>query len=69
MLIQLDAQRAQYQSAAASYGDSGRFEREIDAAYRATVSSCRAYARCMQNNYYDEGQCRSFPFQLGTRPS
>ena len=35
------------------------FELELDAAYQATMTSCRSYARCMQNNFYDEGQCRS----------
>lgn len=35
------------------------FDAEIDAAYRNVTSSCRAYSRCMQNNYYNEGSCRS----------
>lgn len=35
------------------------FFNEIDASYRMASSSCRAYARCMQNNFYDEGECRS----------
>ncbi len=35
------------------------FFNEIDASYRMASTSCRAYARCMQNNFYDEGQCRS----------
>ena len=48
-----------------TYADRGtrrrisRFELELDAAYQATMTSCRSYARCMQNNFYDEGQCRS----------
>ncbi len=36
-----------------------RFDGEIDAAYRNVTSSCRAYSRCMQNNFYSEGECRS----------
>ncbi len=36
-----------------------RFDAEIDGKYRAVTSSCRAFSRCMQNNFYDEGQCRS----------
>ncbi len=35
------------------------FFNEIDASYRIASTSCRAYARCMQNNFYDEAQCRS----------
>lgn len=35
------------------------FDAEIDAKYRSVIASCRAFSRCMQNNYYDEGQCRS----------
>lgn len=35
------------------------FFNEIDASYRMASTSCRAYSRCMQNNFYDEGQCRS----------
>ena len=36
-----------------------QFYDEIDASYRMAATSCRSYARCMQNNFYDEGQCRS----------
>ena len=36
-----------------------RFDAEIDAKYRSVIASCRAFSRCMQNNFYDEGQCRS----------
>jgi len=36
-----------------------QFDAEIDAQYRAVTSSCKAYILCMENNYYDEGACRS----------
>ncbi len=33
------------------------YSAEIDAQYRTVTSSCKAYARCMEMNRYDEGEC------------
>ncbi len=35
------------------------FEAAVDAQYRAVTSTCKAYARCMEANLYNEGACRS----------
>jgi midasin (ATPase involved in ribosome maturation) len=36
-----------------------RFDAEVDAQYRSVIANCRAYSMCMQQNYYQEGECRS----------
>jgi|GEM_PF-1894929 len=36
-----------------------RFDAEIDAQYRNVTRSCNNYTRCMENNGYREGRCRS----------
>ena len=35
-----------------------RFEAEVDASYRNVTSSCKAYARCMQQNGHEEFKCQ-----------
>ena len=34
------------------------FEVDLDASYRASTSSCQAYAACMYQNRYNEGYCQ-----------
>ena len=36
-----------------------KFRAEVDAQYRAVVSSCRAYIECMEHNSYNEASCKS----------
>lgn len=34
-----------------------RLDAEISSHYRSVTSSCRAFARCMQQNFFNEGKC------------
>lgn len=57
------AAAAQYANAARSrpivVSRMNQFDAEIDAQYRAVTSSCKAFSRCMQQNYWNEGKCQS----------
>ncbi|MCK5747705.1 MAG: hypothetical protein KAH44_15915 [Oricola sp.] len=36
-----------------------QYDAEIDGQFRTVTSACKAYARCMEMNDYDGGECRS----------